>query len=339
MDWMTELHDSMALSHPELKNSGFAHVANVGGLCVDASYELADGLQIRKASQKEADTLRSLVYVTRPSSLMSPRIRNPYETKAHSVEPEPGHILYSNTDLPEEEWRYHVIACQGTNSKLHDFIEASVLTRCRLELGPEVFATPGSRGPGFMGGGYPFGCLCDQLDRTDEPFLTLGLPELDDLRLVYERVSALEDDRVGLRPAMKRMTQLDHIPKGSPLRFLGYISVLESLITHAPDPKDPYDSLTRQVSRKMLLVGRRSVIPIPYKIFGADVTEEKFKTLWTRLYGYRSAIAHGETPDFAQRFQCLRDPATALEFISCATVALMRQALEETDLIADLHDC
>lgn len=334
MSWIKELFDSLAESHPELNNSGFAHVANVGELQLETSYELADGLLIRKARPNEVSTLKNLFLVTRPFTPLVPT-RNPYETAAHSEETKPGTMSFSTRDLPVQEWRYHVIVFQGTNVKLHNFIDATVLTRSRLELGPTVFAIPGSSGPSF-GGGSALERLWEELRNTDELFLSLGPAELDDLRLVYEKVSTFQNDRVDLQGAMNRIKQLDTIPKSSPFRFLGYISVLESLITHAPDPKDPYDSLTRQVRQKMLLVGRRSLIPIPYGVFGDDVKPE---SLWTCLYKYRGAIAHGTTPDFDRRLQCLKNPAKALEFISCATVAVMRQALEEPDLIADLHAC
>lgn len=333
MDWMKALLDSLGSSHPELKNSGFAHLANVGELRVDAPYDVADGLQIRKATQNEARSLKSLVDVSHAFTPVAPT-RNPYETKIHTRETKQGHVSHSTSDLPEDEWRYHVITFEGTNTRLHRFVDASVLTRCHLVLGPSVSALPTSRGPGIMSGGSAFNRLWNELAHTDEHVLSLGSAELDDLRLVFQKVSAFQDDRVDLRAAMRRTTQLDRIPRRSPLRFLGYISVLESLVTHAPDPKDPHDSLTRQVRQKMLLVGRRSVIPIPYEVFGDDVNE---KTLWTRLYEYRSAIAHGATPDFGQRLKCLKDPATALAFVSGAAVALMRQALEEPELIADLR--
>lgn len=333
MNWQVLL-EALATNHPELSNSGFAHIANVGKLEAEALYDFGNGLQIRKARPNEIVTLQSLVYLTRP---LTPLIqtRNPYETQSHSKETKPGSVSYSTTDLPKDEWRYHVITFEGTNAKLHDFVDASVLTRSRLELGPMVFAMPGLKSPGF-GGGTALGRLWEELAYSDEPFLTLNTTELDDLKLVYQKVGDIENNRVELRDTMKRFAQLDGISKSSPLRFLGYVSILESMITHAPDPKDPYDTLTRQVRQKMLLVGRRCLIPVPYEIFGTGTEPD---TLWTRLYEYRSAIAHGATANFSGRLQCLKNPAAALDFISSATVAVMRQALEEPDLIADLRAC
>lgn len=335
MSWAKKLLDLLAANHPDLSNSGFAHVANLGELLVEMPYEVAEGLQIRRANPKEIETVKNLILVIHPLAPLRPT-RNPYETVVHCTETKPGHMSYATSDMPEHEWRYHVIEFKGTNERLLDFVEASSLTRSRLELGPTVLASSWMRGPAFIDGGSALNHLWEELRHSDEPFLKLGTSELNDLRLVYKKLSVLKDDRVGLRKAMKRFMQLDSVPTTSPLRFLGYVSVLESLVTHEPDPKDPYDSLTRQVRQKMLLLGRRATISIPYEVFDGDVNPE---TLWTKLYDYRSKIAHGAAPDFERRLHCLKDPATALKFISCATIAVMRQALEEPELVADLRAC
>ncbi len=335
MDWRREFFESVRSNHPDLGGVGFAHVANVGELHVDEPYELTDGLHIRKATQSEADTLSSLVDVIRPVIAMR-LTRNPYETALRFKEAQQDTVSHITTDLTKDDWRYHVITFQGTNTKLEEFVDASVFTQCRLELGATVAAGPLDGGISILSGPHPIERVWREMAFTDDYLLNLGLNQLDDLRLVFQKFINLEDDPVGLRSAVNRMQQLDVIPKESPLRFLGNVSVLESLITHAPVSTDPYDSLTRQVRQKMLLVGHRSVIPIPYEVFEAGVGEGK---IWTKLYDYRSAIAHGATPNFKGKLQCLKDPATALEFINCATVALMRQALEEPSLIADLRAC
>ena len=334
MSWLTELFESLASNHPELENAGFAHVANVGKLQFESAYSFEDGLELRKASSNETETLRNLVHITRPVTQMKPT-RNPYETKLSTGETMTGGISHSIDDLAKEEWRYTVIAFDGWNDKLHDLIDASILTPSRIELGPTVFSSPGLNGPGFIGGSA-LGRLWDELDHSEEPLCTLRTTDLDDVRHVYRKLRETEDDMTRLRSAMKCFVQLDNIPKKSPLRFLGYVSILESMITHNPKPSDPYDSLTRQVRQKMLLIGRRSSIPIPYDMFDGD---SEPSTIWNRLYDYRSAIAHGATPDFSKRHKCLNDSATATEFISRATTAVLRQALDEPELIADVRAC
>jgi hypothetical protein len=229
-----------------------------------------------------------------------------------------------------------VITFEGMNDTLHRYAEASCLTRTRLVLGPSVLAFPNSRGRGFGGNADSLKSFLDDATHTDAAFITLRESDIEDLRTVYRTITNKGAEIPHLKDAMSRFAQLDRIPKESPLRFLGYVSILESLITHAPDPKDPYDSLTRQVRQKMILVGRRAKLQLPYALFGDDVKPE---TLWTRIYEYRSAVAHGVTPDFGKRLSMLKNQSVARDFICQATVTVMRQMLEEPELIADLRMC
>jgi hypothetical protein len=65
----------------------------------------------------------------------------------------------------------------------------------------------------------------------------------------------------------------------------------------------------------------------------------KPEKLWGKLYEYRSIVAHGSQTDFESNLKCLKDPATALSFITSATVSVFRQMLEEPELLADLREC
>ena len=263
MDWIKELLDTIALRHPELKNGGFAHVANVGKLRVEHPYELTDGLHIRPASQEEATTLHSLVSRTRTLNPMNPG-RNPYETKLNTVENGPTCVSYSTTDLPPKEWRYHVIDF-GAQDRLYAFVSASVLTQSRLELGSKVFHHDSLKSPTFTLAGPALERVWAEMADNDDRLLQLGGTELSDLQNTNQKLSSLEADHTWLRRAIQQFTQLDQIPKQSPLRFLGYVSVLESMITHQPAGTDTIDSITRQVRQKMILLGRRAKIPIPYE--------------------------------------------------------------------------
>ena len=93
----------------------------------------------------------------------------------------------------------------------------------------------------------------------------------------------------------RQLGQLKALPNYSPLRFLGYFAILESLLTHAPKPSDPYSSITRQVQKKLILLDHRWTHKINYGPFG----EAKPEKVWSTMYGYRSLIAHGGQPDFS----------------------------------------
>jgi hypothetical protein len=61
--------------------------------------------------------------------------------------------------------------------------------------------------------------------------------------------------------------------------------------------------------------------------------------VWEKLYGLRSAVAHGQKPDFEDDLQMLRNFRTAETFVRAAVRSVMRQSLIEPRLVADLRDC
>ena len=132
-----------------------------------------------------------------------------------------------------------------------------------------------------------------------------------------------------------QLGQLKRLPYHSPLRFLGYFAILESLLTHAPKPSDPYDSITRQVIKKLTLLDHRWTPKIDYTPFG-DAKPEK---VWSRLYSYRSRVAHGGEPDFDGELSVLKNKETALKIVKETTKAVIRQALLEPQLLLDLREC
>jgi len=57
------------------------------------------------------------------------------------------------------------------------------------------------------------------------------------------------------------------------------------------------------------------------------------------MYAYRSAIAHGGTPNFTGELAVLGKAENANALISEAVKKTILQAIEEPQLLADLHDC
>ena len=86
----------------------------------------------------------------------------------------------------------------------------------------------------------------------------------------------------------------------------------------------------------MLLLNRRFNTPLDFSVFGAGAVPA---TVWSKLYAFRSIIAHGKEPDFSSKLQLLKDARTATAFLDSAAKALLRQGLVEPELILDLQDC
>ena len=132
---------------------------------------------------------------------------------------------------------------------------------------------------------------------------------------------------------MTQLGQLKGLHHNSPLRFLGYFAVLESLLTHAPKPSDPYDSITRQVKKKLALLDHRFSKRKHYVPLG----KAPIDTIWAKMYHYRSLVAHGGDPEFAGDLSLLKSQGTALALIKETVKAVIRHALSEPQLLIDLR--
>jgi len=313
----------------------FCLISNLRSVDLSRPFEIMPGAYLRKATSNESAVFHEL-FSESYAGAVAP-IRNPYETRAVLVgatDRAAEHFEYA--PLPESEFRYHVLALVGGNAAIYgarDVVEASVLTPWHLEEGPHITMNRGRVGirwnrnhPIFM----------EEAQYTDDQFIPLTESYLAEISSVLTRLKAFAHPSVRLREAVRAYSGLRAIPEDSPFRFLGYVSVLESVITHSPKPTDPYDSLTRQVRQKMLLLERRFRQPLPYEIFLGSVDHGR---LWNLLYAYRSAVAHGAQPDFAKELKVLKSPGKALSFMRTATSLLLRQALDEPELVGDLHQC
>jgi len=83
------------------------------------------------------------------------------------------------------------------------------------------------------------------------------------------------------------------------------------------------------------LINHRCESGIDYRPFGGASPE----TIWTRMYRYRSDLAHGGAPAFDGELRVLGSAENALHLVKRAVRAVARQALIEPQLIADLRDC
>ncbi len=85
---------------------------------------------------------------------------------------------------------------------------------------------------------------------------------------------------------------LDRLPDYNQLKHLGYFGVLESILSHPPNDGDRVDSIRRQLTRNLGLVNQRLGevgLELPVDSFG----DASLDTIVSKLYSYRSAIAHG----------------------------------------------
>lgn len=332
-----KLFGKIKSNHPKLGDSGFAFVLNVDKICEVKSFKLAENITIRKANGKETNTIQFMLkhLANIPASEFD---RNPYETSISRTEQD-GQILYNRLQLPKDMWRYTVLSFDGQGNFIHDLESATVLCKNRIAIGLTIHPVNDGQGHSISHFTDRIVNFTNRCKLSDSPFHTVTPSDADEYLRVAKILSQFDNTRIDLQNHISRVQELDSIRDSSPLRFLGFMAVIESIITHAPKPSDPSDSLTRQVTQKMILVGNRITsfadMPIPYELFRTAPPE----TLWKKLYAYRSCIAHGGKPDFDNNLHSIKGHQESLEFVSRATSTLMRLALHEPNLIADLHAC
>jgi len=94
----------------------------------------------------------------------------------------------------------------------------------------------------------------DQFNLNQSPLFEVAESDIAEVSEIYYQLKAHDSSVVNIRRILLQMKDSESIRRGSPARFLAYFGVLESLLTHKPDPKDPYDSITRQVKKKLTLL-------------------------------------------------------------------------------------
>jgi hypothetical protein len=289
---------------------------------------VTSAMKLRRATPEEAEELHRVLEWSRGSDSWV----NPYESVAKVTPHESGHTTEFFL-LAQSEFRYHVLEFAGANQCVHEMVMASALTPQELEAGPTFIHGGGASSLAF---GPVIQRFLGEVAMEQAEFVTLTVTDVADLSHVYKKVLEHDDTIVNLRGALNDYIALRMIPKRSSLRFLGLFAILESLLTHDPKPGDPYDSVTRQVNKKMGLLNRRFARPLDYELHFKGLKREK---IWPMLYDLRSSFAHGVRFDFASKFQALGTLDNAFRFVGTATRAVMRQALDEPHLIVDLKEC
>lgn len=297
----------------------YAFVMNISRLVGASSFTLVPGHEVRRASADEIAVIRQILQSR--MSQFTPMIWEMKVTDKGTVEP-----------LAEAEWQYHVIAFRGNNQILVEIEQACYLAPSELKIGFTIFHSFGGRG---MVGHE--GRLFQWLENLvwNFHFSEITSAEIETIKLIHKQLSEHNEKIVEVRRLIGQLQQFEAVPISSPLRFLGYFAILEALLTHPPKPTDPYDSITRQIKKKVTLLNHRSAEPLDYNAFG-DADEEK---VWTKMYTYRSALAHGGAPTFDEDLRVLGNHDNALKLLKNAVTLTIRQALGEPQLIADLKNC
>jgi len=304
--------------HPD---DNFAFVTNVSQLDQATAFTLAPGHELRRANAAEITTIKDILSTQMPDL----ERLNPWEFRRG----EEGKFV----SLPETEWKYFVIAFRGSNTTLADIEEALVLAPLELTIGFTAVQWGAARGL-MIHHERLFQKLYAARRSLEQTLLNVTLQDVEEIVKILAQLKQHDNDLVPIKQITAGLADLEALPLHSPILFLGYFALLESLLTHQPTPNDTIDSITRQIKKKVALLDERFQRRLDYSPFAA--TSDK---VWGCMYDYRSGLAHGKPRGADGKLEVLGNHGNALQLVKQTVKAVARQALIEPQLLADLRNC
>lgn len=295
-------------------------------------FDLGHGHMLAAATSEEVDSIRTVLSLYEGEQQFGRSQEVDWEQNQT-----PGRVNIVITDRPREAWRYFIISPpqESTNNRWMVCIE-SALSLMDDEV--QVLFTFNSHAGKVVKGINPlrFAYLIHS-NQSAPPTVDLTTVHLEQVRRLTGMIEGHDHGVLPLDNALSDFRYLGAFDPDGRMSFLGHFTVIESLLTHNPNPGDPYESLGRQINRKMALVNNRPEGKLPFeRFFSAPYNT---KTIWSRLYTYRSLVAHGAPTDFSKGdLRLLVDAKTALAFIRQAARALIRFGLHEPELLRDLKE-
>jgi len=242
--------------------------------------------EIDKASVEEISAFREIILLPALAAGFFPRQEMKVKVSAKSME-----------SLPDiKSYRYLVVRAKEKTEADTNFLEESLrISDEDIWIGPYSF--DGMPITGFSGPNPQTLAFFLRPPDFREPMVVNSKHLLE---VVTLRKRLDENQFPAIAKAIKMFTDQDAILDASPLKHLGYFSIIESLLSHKPAPSDSADSITRQLKRNLLLLENR--MSEPYNLMLNQFNGCKADKVITKLYDYRSCVAHAEPVDTALKW-------------------------------------
>lgn len=141
-----------------------------------------------------------------------------------------------------------------------------------------------------------------------------------------------------VKKAIQDFADLKRVLARMPIYVVGLFSIIEMLLTTQQD-KTTENSLSHQLKEKLTLLGNRFADPLVLKDHLPLTEGMDFKKVISKLYAYRSKVAHGSTLDFTGELKVLESHKAVCRFLRAVVRKLILQAVYEPALFRDLKSC
>lgn len=294
-------------------------------------FELMSGYTLQKANDIEIEAIDN--NLRKMGALISPTGQLPYKLSYEFNHISNEEVHFSTEQLESELWKYYVVTYQDQGILLSKYQLASNLMDLVLAFDLYQFEKYEDHYSMSYTPDLVFRFFSDHYIATKNQ---ITLKNLQDIKWAYEQICSIEGQFHGIMNSIYIFNSLRYLANYNEFKILGLFTVIESLITHKPSSKETGDSITRQIKTKIPLLLNRIEGGIEYsQKFG----NAKEKTIWSKLYDYRSCLSHGKLSDFENDLNLLKSPIVVHDFLIYCIKKLLFLALAEPQLIHDLKSC
>lgn len=299
-------------------------------------FELAPNSFIDVASSEQRERIKNeLSKLVGNKSISRPE--DYYESTIVIEKKSQGGLSWHYEPLPKTEWRYYVVTTPDNGNTNYNLHLAAGISGTPLDIGGLYFFKANS------GVASRFYSLKNYFSENHpHPIVRINEASLKEISSIYRSYMDVTNCGTGeakfpeIQRAVVMFDSLSALPSNSEFHVLGLFAIIEMLITHNPKLEDRGDSITHQMKSKIPLLSNRFDRPLDYSLF-QNASKDK---IWSALYKYRSALAHGGIPNFGdQELKVLKDSNSAKLFLKETVKALLRHCLKEPQLFKDLRGC
>lgn len=298
-------------------------------------FNLSENLKINKPSKKQLKLIKS--YLDELGSQSS--FKRPFENK--NVVEEKDDVAWQNErfidliPLKKKDWLYSVVEFKSEPRGFENPSQEIIDLRIAGLISEKKFVILRSFLTELK---FGWGNNIESYDHLEQIFLEdkeyrWDKSDLLKLKKTYSEVENIRDNHPDIYHSLKLYLSIPKIVGYNELICLGLFSIIESVLTH--NPKTGADSISHQIKTKVKLLSNRFDQEIDYSIF----ENVPVKTLWKKLYDFRSRIAHGGKIEFEKQFQILKSSYEVQVFLEKFLKTLLRNAITEPQLYTDLKEC
>jgi hypothetical protein len=311
---------------------GFHLVGTAMNVAIPLPFILSDTLRLERPNEQQMNLLQNVL----ANADIYGDAKQHFETTTARETRLDGSTLVSRIPLAEGESRYLLLTFTDWNSDAGVFLDAARLVEPIMWALLHVYTSEPFGHGEWRGQSFDNLAYAKQVTEwiKGDPHPILDEDAVNRITGSYAALRRIDRDaHPGIARAVELFSLFARIPMFQIFDVLGMFMLIEMLLTHNPNDKEIGDSLSHQVRYKIPFVFERMGEQLDYSTFGKDAPASK---IWTKLYAYRSDIAHGNRPDFGAELKALRSAEIANAFLIATTRRLIRFSLDDPKLFDGL---